>query len=188
MDVSNGGSYPMAPTMVLDRPDQLQAIGHELRAEILVLLSERAASTKQLAEALDRPPGTVGHHLKVLESAGLVAVVRTRQVRAVTEKFYGRTAGTFILTAEGGKADGVDALLDRIRAEAIHDPDRHLGATGTVRYARIPQERVDEWMHRIAQIGAEFATQPAGGEVVWGLALTMFPTARRALEPEDEST
>lgn len=181
-----GVDYPMAPTMVLEQPEQLQAIGHELRGEILALLSERAATTSQLSETLERPPGTVGHHLKVLEAAGLITVVRTRQVRAMTEKYYGRTAGTFILTSEGGKAKSVDAQLDRIRAEAIHDPDRELGGTGTIRYARISPDRVDEWIERIAELGAEFATQPACGDVVWGLALTMFPTARRALAPEEE--
>jgi hypothetical protein len=46
------------------------------------------------------PKGTVGHHLKVLERAGLIRVVRTRKVRAVTEKFYGRTARLFLFKAE----------------------------------------------------------------------------------------
>ena len=42
-----------------------------------MLLRERAASTSELAVALEAPKGTVGHHLKVLESAGLIRVVRT---------------------------------------------------------------------------------------------------------------
>ena len=41
--------------------------------------------------------GTVAHHLKVLEAAGLVKVVRTRRVRALTESFYGRTARLFVI-------------------------------------------------------------------------------------------
>jgi hypothetical protein len=40
----------------------------------------------------------------VLESAGLVKVVRTRKVRALTESFYGRTARLFVLkVAEEGE-------------------------------------------------------------------------------------
>ena len=69
----------------------LDAVGDELRLEILRLVGERPASTAQLARTLDRPKGTVGYHVKVLERAGLVRVVRTRRVRAVTEKLYGRT-------------------------------------------------------------------------------------------------
>jgi hypothetical protein len=33
----------------------------------------------------------------VLEAAGLVQVVRTRRVRALTESFYGRTARLFVI-------------------------------------------------------------------------------------------
>ena len=65
-----------------------------------MLLRERAASTTELATVLETPKGTVGHHLKVLESAGLIRVVRTRQVRALTEKFYGRVARLFVLKGD----------------------------------------------------------------------------------------
>jgi DNA-binding transcriptional ArsR family regulator len=67
----------------------LGALADKLRLELLEMLRERPASTSELAARLDRPKGTVGHHLKVLERAGLVRVVRTRRVRAVTEKSYG---------------------------------------------------------------------------------------------------
>jgi len=41
--------------------------------------------------------GTVSHHLKVLEHAGLIRVVRTRRVRALTESLYGRVARLYLL-------------------------------------------------------------------------------------------
>ena len=63
-------------------------------------------STTELAEKLGLPKGTVGHHLKVLEKAGLVHVVRTRQVRAVTEKFYGRVARLFLFESTDADARG----------------------------------------------------------------------------------
>ena len=77
-----------------------------------MLLRERAASTTELAAALETPKGTVGHHLKVLESAGLIRVVRTRQVRALTEKFYGRVARLFVLK-------GDDALPEELRGGVL---------------------------------------------------------------------
>ena len=49
-----------------------------------------------MAGALEIPKGTVGHHCKTLEAAGLIRVVRTRRVRALEEKFYGRTARVFV--------------------------------------------------------------------------------------------
>jgi DNA-binding transcriptional ArsR family regulator len=67
----------------------LGALSDELRVRILAITRQRPASITELALELGRPKGTVGYHLKVLERAGLVRVVRTRRVRAVTEKFYG---------------------------------------------------------------------------------------------------
>jgi predicted ArsR family transcriptional regulator len=64
------------------------------------LLRDRAWSTQELAAELGLPKGTVGHHLKVLERAGLIRVVRTRQVRALTEKYYGRVARLFLFKSE----------------------------------------------------------------------------------------
>ena len=63
----------------------------------MAVLRERAATTTELAEEVGLAKGTVAHHLKVLEAAGLVKVVRTRRVRALTESFYGRVARLFVL-------------------------------------------------------------------------------------------
>jgi DNA-binding transcriptional ArsR family regulator len=84
----------------VSEPEQLRAVADDLRAKIIALLRERARSTQDLAKELGLPKGTVGHHLKVLERARLIRVVRTRKVRAVTEKFYGRTARLFLFEAD----------------------------------------------------------------------------------------
>ena len=89
--------YDLAETVRASTPAQLKALADPLRSSILHLLAERAATTTELAEALGRPKGTVDHHLKVLERAGLVDVVRTREVRALTERFWGRTARTIFV-------------------------------------------------------------------------------------------
>lgn len=88
------------------------------------LLRERAASTTELAAALDSPKGTVGHHLKVLEAAGLVRVVRTRKVRALTERYYGRVARLFVLkgdesTPEDLRGGAITALMLRQAADEL---------------------------------------------------------------------
>ena len=85
-DKSGEPDYELEEILEVDRPEQFRAVGDPLRLRIVGLLSERAATTSQLAEALGESRGNVGHHLKILEGAGLVRVVRTRQVRAITEK------------------------------------------------------------------------------------------------------
>src|SRR4051794_29297983 len=84
--------YPIADQLAVTTREQMKAIADPTRHAISLLLLERAASTTELSTALGRPKGTVDHHLKVLAAAGLVHVVRTRKVRAMTERFWGRTA------------------------------------------------------------------------------------------------
>src|SRR5581483_5176673 len=88
--------YAMEAVLELTTPAQFKALGDPLRQKALGLLAERAATTGELAAALHCPTSTMAHHLHVLERAGLIRVVRTRQVRAVTERYYGRTAHTYL--------------------------------------------------------------------------------------------
>src|SRR6185503_9763737 len=92
--------YDLADRIALTSPSQVKAIGHPLRTTILHLLHERAATVSELASAVERPKSTVAHHVKVLAEAGLVRVVRTRRVRAIEERFYGRTARMFYVSVE----------------------------------------------------------------------------------------
>src|ERR1043166_2459083 len=92
--------YDLADRIALTEPSQVKALGHPLRNTILGLLHERAATVSELAVALERPKSTVAHHVKVLGEAGLVQVVRTRRVRAIDERFYGRTARMFFVAIE----------------------------------------------------------------------------------------
>ena len=108
---------------MVSEPAQLRALSDEVRGRIVALLRERAASASELAGLLNMPKGTVGHHLKVLERAGLVHVVRTRRVRAVTEKYYGRVARLFLYKSRDEQDDellhGVGATSLRIAAAEI---------------------------------------------------------------------
>jgi DNA-binding transcriptional ArsR family regulator len=103
--------YDAEDVLIVSEREQLRALGDDLRGQLVVLLREHARSTSELAAELGLPKGTVGHHLKVLESAGLIRVVRTRKVRAVTEKFYGRVARLFILKSEDDDGDVLRARL-----------------------------------------------------------------------------
>src|SRR5439155_17154836 len=100
MPTVDGYDYAADDTMVVSEPAQLRAMADPFRTGLIQLLRDRARSTQEIAEELSVPKGTVGHHLKVLERAGLIRVVRTRKVRALTEKFYGRTARLFLIRSE----------------------------------------------------------------------------------------
>ena len=113
--------YDLADRIALTTPSQVKAISHPLRTTILGLLHERAATVTELAVAVERPKSTVAHHVKVLTEAELVRVVRTRRVRAIEERFYGRTARMFYVgverTPDGDEHLFVDSSLPS------YDPD-----------------------------------------------------------------
>jgi DNA-binding transcriptional ArsR family regulator len=112
----------------------LGALADDLRVRILAITRERPASITELASALGRPKGTVGYHLKVLERAGLVRVVRTRRVRAVTEKFYGWHADDLsafgVIQARMLEADA--EIFARRLSELVREFTEAEGRTGTV--------------------------------------------------------
>ncbi len=174
--------YALPDLLRLEDPQQFKALFDETRMSILDMLLERAATTSQLADALGKPKGTVGHHVKVLEGAGLIGIVRTEKVRAIEAKYYGRTARTFDYSK--AMEHGVDANFALARAarelsetRATFDDDDVVGVQG-VRYARIPKERAEEWRDRLWDLAREFIETPRGGEVVYGLAVALYPTGR----------
>jgi DNA-binding transcriptional ArsR family regulator len=87
--------YPLDESAEISTLRQWKAIADPLRGAVLDLLLERAATVTELAAALGRPKSTVAHHVNVLVDARVLKVVRTRRVRAIEERFYGRTARLF---------------------------------------------------------------------------------------------
>src|SRR5438132_991546 len=162
--------YDLAERLALTEPAQVKAISHPLRTTILGLLHERAATVSELAVALERPKSTVAHHVKVLGAAGLVQVVRTRRVRAIEERFYGRTARMFYVGV--GRAAGGDELpRDFNDFEVAAGESAAAYRDGKLRHARISEAQVSEFWERMAELVAEFDQLPRSGETVYGFAI-----------------
>ena len=159
--------YPLADTLPLDSAERLRAIAAPMRSLIADLVLERAMSVTELAGRVGRAKGTVAHHVDVLCAAGLLQVVSTRRVRALEERFYGRTARTFVFPSHGDDdlpfADRARAQFDRGR----HTAD-HVGGF-TLRHARIPAERAGEFWQRLEALAIEFTKAPRSGDVEYAL-------------------
>src|SRR5512138_3196407 len=97
--------YDLADAVEVATPAQLRAISDPLRSTILDLVLERAATVSELAAAVGRPKSSVAHHVNVLVEAGMLRVVRTRRVRAIEERFYGRTGRTLYIAVLRGPGD-----------------------------------------------------------------------------------
>lgn len=168
--------HALADRLVLDRAEQVRALAHPLRTTILGLLTERAASVAELAEAVDRPKGTVAHHVGVLHRTGLLQVVRTRRVRAVEERFYGRTARTVTINVDS-RGDEVPVDFNDFEVAAgesrVAFEQRQLWAF--LRHARITPEQAGEFWTRLRSVVEEFDRLPRSGEVTYGLAVGIYP-------------
>jgi predicted ArsR family transcriptional regulator len=185
--------YELEETLTLKTPEQFRALFEDTRRQIVHLLLERAATISELAKTLDIPKGTIGHHVGVLEAADLIHVVRTKKIRAIEAKYYGRTARTFLLTsrAETDFDISPDFFLTTAAAEFARVPERLAEdeerlVMSTLRYARIPDERAAEWLLRLGELTQEFASEPRGGDTTYGLLAAFYPTDRPHLPDLDD--
>lgn len=169
--------YDAEDTLVVSEPAQLRALGDELRARIVGLLRERAASASELGGLLGLPKGTVGHHLKVLERAGLVHVVRTRRVRAVTERYYGRVARLFLIQSEDELVHGVAAASFRALAVDLgNSPEIAMHGHVRVRLKPADAKRFNRRLDKV--LGDARAAEADEGET-WGFAAALYRVAER---------
>jgi len=192
MSINRGiPDYQLVERIEVTTPAQLRAMADPLRATILDLLLERAATVAELAAAVKRPKSTVAHHVNVLVEAGMLRVVRTRRVRAIDERYYGRTARMFyvgVVSRPGDDKTLVHAnALSVAAAESVpaHKTDQ---LRSTLRHARIPAKRAADFWERVDALLREFAQLPRAGDTVYGFAAGLYPTDYPTLpDANDES-
>lgn len=166
--------------MIVDDPKQLRALGDEFRAKIVFLLRERAASITELALVLSCPKGTAGHHVKVLEQAGLIQVVRTRKVRALTERYYGRVARLFVLRSDETMPEEFSGafgsmILQQAADEAL--AARSSKDQSALLHARLSEKDVARFQRRLNRLVADFQQSDDPRGEIHALTLALFRTS-----------
>jgi DNA-binding transcriptional ArsR family regulator len=183
--------YDLADTVDVSTPMQLRAIADPLRSTILDLVLERAATVAELAAAVDRPKSTVAHHVNVLLEAGMLRVVRTRRVRAIDERYYGRTGRTIDVSVVRRPGDPTAPVcVNGLVVAAAESLPAHEADTlySTIRHARIPAKVASQFWRRVDALILEFTELPRSGDTVFGFAAGLYPTDHPTLpEPDDAS-
>jgi DNA-binding transcriptional ArsR family regulator len=176
--VDDSYDYEAEDVLIVSAAQQLRALADDLRARIVLLIRERAASITELSEALSIPKGTVGHHVKVLEQAGLIRVVRTRKVRALTEKYYGRVARLFVLRSDEALPDelaggGLTAMMLRQAADELlaSRPEEDQAA---LLHARIGGKDLRRFQRRLNRLVADFRQAETPDGEMQALAFALF--------------
>ena len=171
--------YDLDEMVVVTAPEQLRALADPLRATLLELLLERAATVTEMARAVDRPKSTIAYHVNVLVDTGLLRVVRTRRVRAIEERYYGRVARTLYIGALNRPEDKqvVAAINGLAEAAAESAP---ANAADELRcllvHARIPIEEVRDFWTQVQEVARRFAQIPRAGDQVYGFVAGLYPT------------
>jgi len=169
---------------------ELRALADPLRTTILDLVLERAATVAELAAAVGRPKSTVAHHVNVLLKVHMLRVVRTRRVRAIDERFYGRTARVIMM----GQAPLDDITpppwsnyLSDAAAESM--PSYHADTMFAIlRHARVSRERAVQFWARVEDLVREFSALPREGETVFGFVSGLYPTDHPSLPAPDRDS
>jgi DNA-binding transcriptional ArsR family regulator len=104
--------------------EEAKALGHPLRLRILRLCGQDELTNKQLADRLDRDPGTVLHHVRMLADAGLLQAAPVRAgASGALEKPYRSNGATWWLDGPlvGTDAEhaGVEAFQEELREAGL---------------------------------------------------------------------
>jgi DNA-binding transcriptional ArsR family regulator len=182
--------YDLDEMVVVTAPEQLRALADPFRTTILELLLERAASVTEMAQAVGRPKSTVAYHVNLLLEARLLQVVRTRRVRAIEERYYGRVARTVYIGALSRPEDKQVVLAVNAITQAAAE-SAPANAADELRcllvHARIPIEEVRNFWAQVQEVARRFAQIPRAGDQVYGFVAGLYPTDAPTL-PDAEAT
>jgi DNA-binding transcriptional ArsR family regulator len=178
--------YELEDLRIITSTAELKAVFHPLRDRLLDLVLERAATVAELAEAVGRPKSSVAYHVNVLVDVGMLKVVRTRRVRAIDERFYGRTARIFYVgRIQPEQLSAIPNLLVDAAAGSVpaHEADR---LRAIVRQARISRADATRFWDRLFALTREFSALPRSGEETFRFVAALYPTEYPSLPEADD--
>ena len=169
--------------LTLSRPEQLHALGDPTRWAILGRLLDGPGSIQELARALGAAKGTIGHHVRALDAAGLIRLAETHRVRGVTEKRYARVARQFRLPESDQVQMEMGARDPALRNLPLRQALAEAGPTGgggddpsmsVVVRARMSAARARRFAKMIESLAEEFADGAPGTGETFGFVGSIY--------------
>lgn len=134
-------------TLEATTPQQLKALAHPLRQRLLYALGGEPTTMARLAKEFGENKGNIGHHLKVLQAAGLVRIVETRPVRGGTEHYYQRTTQRVHVGGPPGASS--TAMLQAV-ADELSATDKE--PLLTLRHVRLNERQAEQLKAALEEI------------------------------------
>lgn len=112
---SNGAVGNGQGSLPVDWEHLARATAHPLRVSVLEILGidgGRILSPSDLSKELQIPLSNTNYHVTELANAGLIELVRERQVRGATEHFYRIPVGVPAMNSNGeGRTTGLERAV-----------------------------------------------------------------------------
>ena len=160
---------------------EISAYLHRARMAILDVLRDGAATTTQIAARLGVHPANLTRHMRVLEQAGLVALVEKRDTGRNLEKYYAATARRFRVAPEPATPAAPHKIAltfarSELSAALVRLPDETTDPiTAFVLQASVAPEMAKAFAEELAGVAERFFAADRDGGQAYQLVLALYP-------------
>lgn len=196
--VKKGGNI-LKSRVKLTTIEQIKAYSDPYRLKMITYLRNRneEATVKQIADYLGELPAKVHYHMKKLEKAGIVEIIRTQEIKGIIAKYYYLTAEIFEIIGEEiqeeakqvyksqvlnlvndyyekSKEKSIEALVER-----IDKGEEHKSLSIVYRDIYVTEEEFGELNSAIIKLVSKYDTKGPGK-----LSCHVFSAMARSIEDE----
>lgn len=174
---------------------QVKALADPLRQMILGSFAKEPRTTKQVADLLHEKPTRLYHHVEILERAGLIKLVKTKQNRGTVERYYRAVANRFAVGSNLFRhlaprkktgAAAPEALFSRAFDATLREmqlgfaakgqhPDRACEATLLRSRVRATSEQIEDLRNKLQAWLASVRRSGHRGPARYGILLVAYP-------------
>lgn len=160
---------------------EISAYLHRARMAILDALRDRPATATQIAAVLGVHPANLTRHIRVLEEAGLVALVEKRDTGRNLEKYYAATARRFRVAPETASLTAPHRIAltfarSELSAAMARLPDDTPGpVTALVVRATVAPGMAKAFADELAGLAERFSATDQGDGQAFQLVMALYP-------------
>lgn len=154
---------------------EARALASGVRLRILRLCVDEPRTNREIAEALQKNPATVLHHVRTLVDTGYLETLDARRGKRGAREIPYRATGKSWFTQV---PTGSSAMLEAFVTEIQQAPQDDIGLT---RFSiRLPDEELEEFRDRMQALLDEFATRPRDPQAQpWSVFFALHPDTNR---------